>query len=384
MKYIHILPAISNEASGPSYSVTRLCETLIGSGKNVSLATLEWNSQFLTQSYVYRFPLSYGPRRLGRSTELEKWLIDEAKAGDLSLLHNHGMWQMNAIYPGKIAKKYNIPLIVSPRGTMSSWAMNSGSYFKKIFWYLLQKPSIKSAVCFHATAFHEYNDIRRLGFQQPIAIIPNGVDIPFTFEKKIKENNTLLFLGRINPVKGIDLLLRAWKTLQVRFPNWKLLIVGDDAGYYSSSGYLAKMKSLATDLALRRVEFYGPLYGEAKWKTYFEAELFVLPTYSENFGMSVAEALASGTPSIVSKGAPWSDLEIHGAGSWVEIGLDPLINALEINMSHSPELLREMGARGREWMIRDYSWAKIGNQMSAVYEWVTDTSKTIPTCLKLN
>ena len=204
-----------------------------------------------------------------------------------------------------------------------------------------------------------------MGFHQPVAIIPNGIDVPPQLELSGGDMRTLLYLGRIHPKKGLDLLLLAWRDLQSRFPNWRLQIVGADNG-----GFLDQMRRLSADLGLQRVEFSGPLYGANKWRSYRKADLFVLPTYSENFGLVVAEALAAGTPAIVSHGAPWQGLDTQGAGWWIEIGIDPLVACLEMAMNKSPEKLSAMGQRGRDWMVREFSWSRIGEQMAQTYRWL--------------
>jgi glycosyltransferase involved in cell wall biosynthesis len=123
-------------------------------------------------------------------------------------------------------------------------------------------------------------------------------------------------------------------------------------------------------LKLQRIEFCGPLYGEGKLGAYREAELFVLPTQSENFGMTVAEALAAGTPAIVTRAAPWAGLEEHGAGWWIEIGVDPLVACLEDALSRPRDELAARGVRGREWMRRDFSWERVGAMMDQTYRWL--------------
>jgi len=145
----------------------------------------------------------------------------------------------------------------------------------------------------------------------------------------------------------------------------KMVIAGPDNG-----GYLPKMKKLAGDLRLQRVRFIGPVYGEEKTAAYQQADLFVLPTYSENFGMSVAEALAAGTPAIVTRGAPWEGLESNNAGWWIDIGIDPLVDALKASMSQPPEVLYGMGEQGKKWMDREYSWPSIGERMTKTYDWL--------------
>lgn len=155
------------------------------------------------------------------------------------------------------------------------------------------------------------------------------------------------------------------KRYMARFPDWELRIVGPDNG-----GYLAEMQALAARLRLERVMFAGTLYGEEKLRAYREASLFVLPTHSENFGMTVAEALAAGTPAIVTKGAPWGGLEQQGAGWWIDIGVDPLVACLEDALSRSPQSLAEMGQNGRGWMEAEFSWAQVGQRMAETYRWI--------------
>ncbi len=272
---------------------------------------------------------------------------------------------MPNVYPGWVARKHNVPLVVSSRGTLSEWAFQNGSWVKRWFWPLVQKPALVATTCFHATADSEYEDIRRMGFRQPVAIIPNGVDIPLPKQPSQNELRSLLFLGRIHPIKGVDMLLQAWQAVSPRFPEWRLQIVGPDNG-----GYLSRMQALAAELGLEQVEFSGPLCGEAKLDAYREAELFVLPTHSENFGMAVAEALAAGTPAIVSKGAPWAGLAQHHAGWWVDIGVEPLVACLEEALSSSRDELAAMGSQGREWMLREFSWSRIGEMMDETYRWI--------------
>lgn len=372
MRVIHVVPAITEEASGPSYSVVRLCQSLIEAGEDLTLAAMDWSPLPSMPAFMKVFPIGVGPRRLGRSPEMSRWLMGETTEGRVDVVHNHGMWQMNAVYPGKAAKSGKTKLVISPRGALSIWAMSHGSRFKKIFWPLIQRPALAQASCFHATAVSEYEDIRRLGFKQAVAIIPNGIDVPEFAKKKRRDFRTLLFLGRIHPKKGIDLLLRAWAGIMEHFPDWRLLVVGTDTGYGVQGGYLERMKILTAKLKLKRTEFVEPLYGEAKWSAYREADLFVLPTHSENFGMTVAEALAAGTPAIVTKGAPWQGLQTYRAGWWIDIGVDALVASLQEAMAASPDELARRGTNGREWMILEFSWYNLGKKMDQTYQWLIE------------
>jgi len=232
---------------------------------------------------------------------------------------------------------------------------------------------LRSTACFHATSESEFNDIRGLGFKQPVCIIPGGVYVPPLKNKRAGIRKRLLFLGRIHPIKGIDVLLQAWKDVEDKFLDWDLYVAGPDNG-----GFLAEMKKLAENLKLKRVVFSGALFGDEKLQAYRDADIFVLPSNSENFGITVAEALAAGTPAIVSKGAPWAGLPEQGAGWWIENGVTPLVTCLEDALSTSPGHLEKMGEIGHEWMKRDFSWEHIANKFLVTYRWLINKGETPP------
>jgi glycosyltransferase involved in cell wall biosynthesis len=296
---------------------------------------------------------------------MRRWFTEQAKSRPVEIIHSHGLWMMPNVYPGIVAKRHDVPLVISPRGALSEWAFQHGAVIKPLFWFLVQKPALTATSCFHATSESEYKAIRRMGFRQPIAIIPNGIDIPAFARKRSQHHRTLLFLGRVHPSKGLDMLLPSWQAVQKRFPDWRLKIAGPDNG-----GYLSKMQHLAAQLHLERIEFVGALKGKQKWQAYQEADIFVLPTYSENFGMTVAEALAAGLPAIVSKGAPWEGLEQKKAGWWIDVGPDPLVTCLNHALSQPPDTLAEMGERGRAWMQAEFSWKQVAAMMDQTYLWI--------------
>ena len=368
MRVIQVVASsIREEASGLSYSVRRLCESLIATGTDVRLASLDGALAPNPPGYLRSFPLGWGPRRLGVSSRMRRWLEGEAASGGIDIIHNHSLWRMPNVYSGDVCRREHCHLVVSPHGTLSRWALGQNRLQKEIFWRLLQRRAVDAAACFHATAESEYEDIRRLGFRHPVCILPNGVDLPPLKQKSDGGRRRLLFLGRIHPNKGVDILLRAWQVIEHRFPDWELHVAGPDNG-----GYLAEMHALAAQLRLERLVFCDPLYGDEKWQAYSDANAFVLPTHSESFGMTVAEALAAGTPVIVTHGAPWAGLAEQGAGWWIEIGVDPLVACLQQALSAPPRRLREMGRAGHEWMKRDFSWDQIGPKFLATYRWVID------------
>lgn len=380
-RVLQVVPAIARQSSGPSYSVVRLCESIRATGVDVRLAALDWSPLSDPPDFLYAFPLGVGPRRLGRSPKMREWLIEQAKTA--AVIHNHGTWQMNSVYPAVAARRAGVPLVTSPRGSYSQWAMNSGSAFKRLFWPLLQEPAVKRTALFHATSDSEYEDIRRLGFRQPVAVIPNGIDLRPAAERLNCGRRELLFLGRVHKVKGLDLLLSAWQRVEAEFADWDLVIAGSDDGYHGSSGYLDQMRQLAETLQLQRVRFLGEVHGERKQTVFASAELFVLPSHSENFGIAVAEALSCGTPAIVSHGAPWAGLENHGAGWHIPIGVSPLVECLRTALLYSPTRLEAMGLAGRIWMQRDFAWPVLGPKMLSVYRWLTGEVQERPDCVRV-
>jgi glycosyltransferase involved in cell wall biosynthesis len=235
-------------------------------------------------------------------------------------------------------------------------------------WWLCQGAAARAAHCYHATAPHEIEQIRAAGLRAPVAVIPNGADVPAvarTLNADAHRTKRLLFIGRIAAVKGVDLLLRAWKTLQGRFPDWELRVVGrNDAGYADT------IAALAVQLKLERFTLAGPAYGQDKIDQLLAADLFVLPTHTENFGNAVGEALSYALPVVVSKGAPWPGIATNGCGWWIDRGEAPLTECLGAALRTPPAELHAMGLRGREWIAREFSWDRVAAMTLALYEWL--------------
>lgn len=363
-KIYQTIPSIHDEAKGPSYSVQRLNASINDSLFQSEIVTLDGTN--MTRDGVISFNSGFGPSKLGRSPTMYRWLKNQAASKRVDLIHNHSLWMMPNVYPGWVSKRYDVPLINSPRGTFAAQALSRGSYVKKLFWPLLQRPSLESTACFHATAESEYQDIRAMGFQQPVAVIPNGIDIPNLPPKKSgKDIKTLLFLGRIHPIKGLDMLLKSWQAVQFKYPSWHLKVVGSD-----NYGYLSTLKELSSSLKLERIEFGAPVYGNDKWQEYYNADLYILPTYSENFGVSIAEAFASSTPVITTKGAPWEVINEYQAGWWVDVSISDLVKALDEALSLPHEDLLLMGQRGKLMVQDKFDWHRVGKQMRELYLWI--------------
>ena len=305
-------------------------------------------------------------RELRASSALSSALAKEAITSDV--IHNHGLWLMPNVYAGWAASRARTPLIVAPRGMLGHAALSFSRMKKVLFWHLLQGPAIRCAACYHATSRQEYEDIRAYGLKHPVAIIPNGIDLPQLHSNPASTDaadRVVLSLGRIHPKKGLDRLVRAWAKVEAAHPGWRLRIVGP-----AELGHDAQLRALAATLKLSRVSIEPAIYGEEKYAAFREADLFVLPTLNENFAMTVAESLAAGTPVISTKGAPWAGLEVERCGWWIDHGIEPLAAALSGAMALPRAELRAMGARGQAWMARDFGWDAIASKMAAVYTWL--------------
>ncbi|WP_119628167.1 glycosyltransferase [Methylocaldum marinum] len=369
MKVIQVVSGIHNQAAGPSYTVPQLCKTLRQRNCQVELHTLEplavpdGRNDYNIQAYRrVEVPLL---NRFGISPEMMSGL--DRAAGSADIIHNHGLWLMPNMYAYRIAYKRRVHFVVSPRGMLSAWALNHSKWQKRLVWFWKQKQALERAACFHATAECELEEIRDLGFSAPVAVIPNGIDLSSEMRRPPSGKRRLLFLARIHKKKGVDILLNAWRYLENRYPNWELTIAGPDDG-----GYLSDMKQLASALQLGKVEFVGPIYGKQKENLLLSSDLYVLPTHSENFGMTVAEALAHGVPVIVTKGAPWQRVEDYRCGWWIDLSEETLITCLDNALAMEDQELRSMGDRGKTWMLQQFSWSSVAEKMERTYSWLLE------------
>lgn len=340
---------------GPARSVSRLAEALAVIGIEVGV----WapDASAIDTEFLRR---DGGVRRLNGSAERAL-----AEFGPVDLIHDNGIWLPHNHRLAGLAARRGVPRVLSPRGMLEPWAMNYKRWKKRLAWYLYQGRDIRLAAALHATAASEVHQIGLLGLPGPVHVVPNGVDLP---EGRVSEGGggdgvrTALFMGRVHPVKGLPMLVEAWR--QVGPAGWRLRVVGPDEG-----GHRGEVEAMVSRAGLgAEWSFEGPFDGDAKREAFESASLLVLPTYTESFGMVVAEALAHGVPVITTQGAPWERLPLEGCGWWTAVSPEGLAGAMEEAFGMAPEELRVMGERGRLWVQRDFSWSSIAVGMRGVYE----------------
>lgn len=378
LRVAHVVPHLDNEAAGPTQSVLRLCESLALEGVRIDLHTMAAGRRPMGVDLIAH-PQWEMLGRFGFSFGVVRALADANR--NVDIVHNHSLWSGSNMAAGLTARSGKALLVTSPRGTLSPEA-RARSALKKWLFKPLQWPAVTRAALLHATSRMEYEDIRRIRIRQPVAIIPNGIDVPEPIEAPTEKSeetcSRMLFLGRLHPIKGIEMLLDAWRELQDRHPRWELVVAGG-----GEVSYVQGLHAMAGRLGLARVAFPGPVFGPDKERLYRASDLFVLPTKTENFGMAVAEALAQGLPVVTTRRAPWPGLVDHRCGWWIERTLRDLVEALDRAMSLEAGELELMGLRGRQWMIAEYDWRSIARNMNAVYQWLCRGGET-PSCVMID
>lgn len=255
------------------------------------------------------------------------------------IIHIHGVWMPEEHYAASFARKHNIPYVINPRGDMETARMNYNKLkkIKKMFaWKLYSQNDVENAACIITTSQQELEGVRKLGVKTPIAIIPNGIELnafPKEVVHKHGDKKVLLFLSRINPIKGLEFLLEAWSKLpSYLLSEWELHIAGNS----DPKDYIYSLKEKVKKLSIQdTVKFIGPITGEAKLQKYQNSNLFVLPTLNENFGNVVAEAMMCECPVITTTNAPWSCLNEDECGWWIDLSIENLQKLLLI-VCHFP------------------------------------------------
>lgn len=371
---IWTVASLAKSSGGPTRSVLATCGALAAAGIRVAIVSVDYNSRDSNSDRTnYRGVLIRTAR--GLSVPVFRESVSPAFARGLSsvaaercvdLFHDNGLWLSTNRVAALVARARRIPLIVSTRGMLAPWALKHRRWKKRIAWWLYQRRILESAALLHATAEAEAKDIRAAGLRNPIAVIPNAVEVPASLpeRKPNGEGRRVLFLGRLHPIKGLENLLEAWAIVRPR--GWELVLAGPD-----EEGYQARLESVVDQRGLKaEVRFLGAVDGDAKWSLYRAADLFVLPSFTENFGMAVAEALACELPVVTTRGTPWSELERHRCGWCVETGIEPLVQALRNATLLTCDQRREMGLRGARLFHENYAATKTAANLKQTYEWI--------------
>lgn len=372
---VHVLANASFEAGGPSRSVARLCRELAQDpSTRVALVTGLVGTQEPPGTIAHDVDAHVAHYNTHLTsliaTKQTKMLAEVLKQQPAAVVHLHSLWHPALSRALRLAKRLSTTTILSPRGTLEPWAMNWHRRRKMIALHLYQQADLAAVDGFVATSDSEAEHIRALGLNQPVAVIPNGIDIqPQKTEAAglLKAQNPrrriLLSLGRIHPQKGLKNLVIAWSL--VRPADWELHIAGTD-----EVGHQSELVELVSELRLdSQVVFRGPVLDEAKASIYEEASAFVIASHSENFANVVTEALSFGLPVIATWGTPWRNLETRASGWWVASTPEALATAIRelVQAKDADRALMSSAARN---LASEYAWGPIAAELMAFYEHV--------------
>lgn len=370
MRILHTIAGLWTTTGGPAASVPALCAALADRGHEVTLLTGDGNLSSNVQRLrsVRLVTVSLGPYRLANySAEFGR--LSRSLARESEVLHTHGLWLHPNFATSRAAREADKPIVISPRGMLAPWALEQRKMLKRLMWSVVQRQYLADADLIHVTSDEEGEEVRRAGITSPLAVVPNGVDLtefPLSQLQQAREpgrRRVILFLSRVHPKKGIDLLLDAWRDVSPRHTDAKLIIAGPGEPQHIE----ALRAELKDGRRLSRAEYIGLVEGVERSRLLATATAVVLPSRNENYGMVVAEALASGTPVITTTNVPWPEINRRRCGWRVQAESVELGAAIDTALSVDSHELDAMGDRGRRLIEESHSTAAAAQQMEAAY-----------------
>lgn len=387
MMKLLILGGSNSRSSGGVFDTARMMGLRLHECNQVNVEYLMFDDEYSAEDKKYYAPLpvhSYtirGPRKLGFSGDIYR----KMKNIRPDIVHTQSLWMYLSWANKKYHRSTGTPYIVSPHGMLDRWQLKQSFWKnlkKNIVLSLYEKKHLENATCFHALCKEEYEAIRSLGFTNPIAIIPNGIELPQQDQQEDKfltkdrhvthARKKLLFLGRIHPKKGLDNLLEAWAFSKPACHDWQLVIAGEtkDAAYMKHLlGKTAELEITPT------VSFVGGQFGEAKHSCLMESDAFILPSFSEGLPMSVLEAWSYRLPALITPFCNLPEGYKHHAAIRIETSPESICAGIKKIISIPVNERLRMGKQGYELVKEKFSWTQVANSMTDLYKWVLGKSE---------
>ncbi|GAB1258023.1 glycosyltransferase [Aurantivibrio plasticivorans] len=374
---VGVIENLDDSYGGPAVSLPTLMLSLekvgvevcvVSSGNartDVNTVVSECNLRWLVHNTI-------GPIKLRFAPKIKRTLEKIVKENPDSVIYSNNLWNYCALFPMLVSRRRRIPHIIAVRGELFPWCLKQGRLRKLISWWLFQKMALNSAALIHVTSKDELQAVRDLGITSPVALIPHGVtpiglDVAQKWQElkqRKQEKRKILFMSRLHEKKGIDNLLSAWQNIESKLPDWELDLAGPDYG-----GYEKKINQLKSSGLLKNVEYLGMLKNKEKFQAFYDASIFILPSYTENFGVVIGEALSAGVPVITTENTPWEDISVHELGVVMRGNSVEEIQKSLLDMTRlDPTELSKKGEKASRFIADNFTWNVSANKMAEVIE----------------
>lgn len=398
MKILIVTPYLGAVYGGTSKAITELIQELGQSNIQLDLITTnangikkldvplqEWISE--KNCRVQYFPC-WHRNDLVISLSLVKWLFQHVT--DYQVVHTHTIFSPMISIVHWICKSHNVSYLMTPHGMLEQWALSYKAWKKRVYLHLFEKSALQNASAIQALALPEANSIKKLIINQSTIVIPNGIHRhhfepltpPDTFYQHfpgMRNKILILFLGRIDPKKGLDILASSYAKVCTHFLNTHLILAGPD-----SIGFLPTVQQYFEQAGcLDSVTFAGMFTGQLKYAALSAASVFVCPSYSEGFSMSVLEGMASGLPCVITTECNFPEAAEAEVAHVVSTNSDVIADAL-IQCLREPQQAKDMGIRARQFILENYTWKQSAQKLLQVYESISkqESVNNLPVKLK--
>lgn len=392
MKILIVIPYFTSVYGGPAKVMRELSQSLARLGTTVDIVTTNANglekldvplNQWIEEEGGYRVQYfeCWHRNDLVISSALSQWLLRNVRNYDL--VHTNNIFAPLILVTEWICQLSRVPYVITPHGMLEPWAFSYKAGKKRFYYSLLENPALKKASAIHTLTPLEAQNIQTLGLSQT-AVIPNGIhhqefavhpeaDRFYQQFPETRNKSLILFLGRIDPKKGLDLLAPAFGKVHQQFQHSHLIVAGPD-----SIGFLPTVERYFRDAGcLNAVTFTGMLTGELKQAALAAAKIYVAPSYSEGFSMSVLEGMAAGLPCVITTECNFPEAAAAGAAHVVDLNSDAIADAI-LQCLSNPRIAKNMGARARDFILQNYTWDQAAQRLIQVYEAVIE-QKPLPT-----
>lgn len=391
LKSAFVVGGLYSLSNGVAWIMRDLAAALGRAGSPVTVCAADcWGRGADSVGHIFEPPTTWVSSRglwlggLSWSPPLKRKMEHVIREADV--VHNHSLWMLPNSYGSRLAARHDKPVVITAHGALEPWAVQNSGWKKRVVARWFQNRDLQRADCVHVNSRSEIDGIRKYGLSCPIAVIPNGIHPP-DFEDlppadsfraqfpQTRDRQIALFMARLDKKKGLGHLIPAWQRVVTRYTDWHLVLAGPDTGYESTA------RALVRDLHLESsVTFAGPLHGDTKRAALAAADIFVQPSFSEGFSMSVLEAMTCRLPVLITPGSNFAEVVSADAGVCVQPNVDGTAGGLESLLALSAQERASMGERGRSLIEARYTWDRVAETTLSLYRWLID-GETPPECV---